>query len=143
MFKIGGIPKKLRPVLESEGIVVSDEGLGGWFITRNFKAPGKRSLCGKKGISGCLVVTKKRVLFIFGRQQINIPVGDPKMSFLYAKLVKPQTITLSFESAMFHSDWQGIIELQLGTEKAQEFYDVLVALGVQQSSAADADKRHR
>ncbi len=65
------------------------------------------------------------------------------MSFLYAKLLKAQSIALSFESAMFHDDWQGAIELRLGTEKAQEFYDVLTALGVQQGSAADADKQQR
>ncbi len=95
LFKIGAIPKDLRPVLESEGIVVSDEGMGGWFITKNFKAPGRRSLYKKSRISGCLIVTKKRVICCtFGRQQISILVGDPKMSFLHAKLVKAQTIAL-------------------------------------------------
>lgn len=64
------------------------------------------------------------------------------MSFLYAKLLKAQTIALSFESAMFHDDWQGVIELRL-TEKAKEFYDVLMALGVQRGSAADAGKQQR
>ncbi len=122
LFKIGAIPKDLRPVLESEGIVVSDEGMGGWFVTRNFKAPGRRSLYKKRWISGCLVVTKKRVICcIFGRQQINIPVGDPNMSFLYAKLLKAQAMALSFESAMFHDDWQGVIELRLEQKKLKSF----------------------
>ncbi len=29
LFKAGGIPDKLRPVLESENIVVCDEGING------------------------------------------------------------------------------------------------------------------
>jgi hypothetical protein len=33
LFGLGRIPRHLRPLVESEGIVVADEGIGGWFIT--------------------------------------------------------------------------------------------------------------
>jgi hypothetical protein len=35
LFGVGSVPKKLLPVLETEGVVVLDEGIGGWFITKH------------------------------------------------------------------------------------------------------------
>jgi hypothetical protein len=52
LFSIGGISKKLRPVLEKEGMLVCDEGIRGWFVTKNFKAPGKRFWYRQEGFSG-------------------------------------------------------------------------------------------
>ena len=37
LFGWGAIPKRVRPVLESEGIVVVDEGMRGWFVAKNVK----------------------------------------------------------------------------------------------------------
>jgi hypothetical protein len=42
LFGLGRIPRQLRPMLESEGIVVADEGIGGWFITKHVNGPGRR-----------------------------------------------------------------------------------------------------
>ena len=56
---------------------------------------------------------------------------DPKLAALRGKLPKPQTLSLSFESAVFHDNWQGVIEFQFKTEKAQEFYDAMRTIGVQ------------
>jgi hypothetical protein len=135
LFGLGSIPKNLRPVLQSEGIIISDEGIGGWFVTKNLKAPGRRSFHRKTGFSGCLVVTKKRIVsYTYARRQINIPVDDPKLAAFRVDLPKRHTVSLSFESSVFHDDWQGVIELRFNTEKAQEFFDVLSAIGVQHGS---------
>ena len=48
LFGAGKIPEKIRPHLEAEGIVVADEGIGGWYRTRDLKAPGKRFIGGEK-----------------------------------------------------------------------------------------------
>ncbi len=44
LFGIGGIPKRMGPVLAAEEIEVCDEGIGGWFVTKNVKGPGKEPI---------------------------------------------------------------------------------------------------
>ena len=142
LFKVGSIPKKLRPGLESEGITVSDEGMGGWYIARNVKGPGKRFIYRREGLSGCLVVTQKRVIcYTNWKRQINILVEDRKLSSLYVELLDPRRFAISFESSVFRQDWEGVIEFRFRSDKAQEFHDVLTGLGVQEGSAAGATSR--
>jgi hypothetical protein len=138
LFKLGRIPQDLQTVLDTEGIVVSDEGISGWYVTKNLKAPGRRSKYKKEGFSGFLVITKMRVLaYTFKKRQINIPVDDPNISKLYAELAGTEKLTLSFETSSFHDDWQGVIDLQFNTPKAQEFYDALLDVGVQSGAASN------
>lgn len=144
LFKIGGIPKKLRPVLEAEKIILFDEGIGGWFITRNLKAPGKRFKYRREGFSGFLAITKKRIIaYTFWKRQINISVEDPKISELFVQIVTPQSISISFESSVFNRGWQGAIELRFNTSRAPKFYEVLRHIGVSQGAAPGASKRPR
>jgi len=138
VFKLGSIPKELRSVLETEGIVVSDEGIGGWYVTKNLKTSGRRSKYRKEGFSGFLVITKTRVLaYTFKKRQINIAVDDPNISELYAEFISSEKLTLSFETSSFHDDWQGVVELRFNTPKAQEFYDALLDVGIQPGTVSD------
>jgi hypothetical protein len=135
LFGLGGIPKKVRPVIESEQVIVVDEGIGGRFITRHVKGPGKRYRNRIEGFSGSLVVTQKRILcFTYGKRQINIAVDDPRMSQLFVGLPSNGRLSISFESSVFHKDWSGVIEFQFNTEKAPLFYETLSCLGAQQRS---------
>ena len=87
LFKLGGIPKKVRPVLEAEGLVIYDEGIGGWMVARKFKAPGKRFRHRWKGFSGFLAITEKRIVsYAYFHPQINIPLDDPRLSSLHTEL---------------------------------------------------------
>jgi len=127
LFSIGGISKKLRPVLEKEGMLVCDEGIRGWFVTKNFKAPGKRFWCRQEGFSGFLAITEKRIIaYAYWKLIINLPFDDAKLSAINAELINPNRIDLSFESSVFHHDRQGIITVRFYTEKAQKFYDTLL-----------------
>lgn len=137
LFGIGAIPRKLRPVLEEEQIVVADEGMGGWFISRNVKGPGKRFSHRREGFSGCLVVTQKRIVcFTYGKRQINIAVDDPKISGIFVSIPQPEIFSISFESSAFRDGWQGIMEFRFNTEHALEFHDAISSLGAQQGAAA-------
>ncbi len=139
LFRLGSIPKKLIPVLQEEGIVVSDEGIGGWFITKNVKGPGKRYIHRREGFSGCLVVTQIRIVcFTYWKRQINILVNDPKISELYVDAPNEHTLAISFESSVFRKGWEGLIEYQFKTQKALEFQNVIKSLGAQQGTPADA-----
>jgi hypothetical protein len=144
LFGIGAVPKKLRPVLEREGIVILDEGIGGWFVTKRVTGPGKRYRHRTEGFSGCLAVTKSRIIcYTYGKRQINISVEDPRIANLYVDTPTEQEFRLSFESSEFREGWQGIIEFRFGTDKARLFREAFVATGAQQGTSSDGDKRHR
>lgn len=130
LFKIGGIPKKLRTLLESEEIVVSDEGIGGWAIMKDFHAPGKRFLHRREGFSGFLAITRKRVVaYTYWKPVINVPMDDPGLKAITAELVDHECIDLSFESADFNPGWKGRVVLRFKTPRAPEFYSVITSLG--------------
>ncbi|MFO8050063.1 MAG: hypothetical protein R6U29_13605 [Desulfosudaceae bacterium] len=130
LFGLGKIPGKVRPIIESEEVVVADEGMGGWFITRHVNGPGQRYRNRVEGFSGCLVVTKKRILcFTYRKRQINIAVDDAGVSELRVSLPAADRLGLAFESSVFRRGWSGLIEFQFRTDQAPLFYDVLVSLG--------------
>jgi hypothetical protein len=144
LFGIGSIPRKLRPVLEKEGIVVSDEGIGGWFVTKHVNGPGKRYRHRSEGFTGCFAITKERVVcYTYWKRQINISIKDPKIPDLYVDVPKEQRLSVSFESSAFREGWEGVIEFRFDTEKAHLFRNALVSIGAQQGAAADADKPRR
>ena len=87
LFGVGAIPKQLLPVLEQEGIVVIDQGMGGRFITEHVNDPGKRYRHRSEGFSGCLAGTKERVICCpYWKRQINISVKDPNILRLYVDI---------------------------------------------------------
>jgi hypothetical protein len=136
LFGLGSIPRHLRPLVESEGIVVADEGIGGWFLAKHVNGPGRRYRNRAEGFTGCLVVTKKRVLcYTYGKRQINISVEDPKVSELRVTLLKAETLSIAFESSVFREEWRGVIEFRFNTERAQLFHDTLRSTGARGSAS--------
>lgn len=136
LLKIGSIPADLRAVLQQENLIVEDEGLRGTWFSKDFKAPGRRSFYKSRGFVGFLAVTRKHILaYAFGRPQINLPVDDPRVVDLHSELMDEDGIRISFETAYFHSDWKGVVELRYKTEKARTFHDALLHLGAKQGKA--------
>ena len=108
-FGIGAIPKKIRPALATEGIVAADEGMGGWFVAKNVKGPGKRYIRRREGFVGCLVVTRKRIVcYTFGKRQMHISVDDPAVADLYADFPEKDILVVSFDAGRFRTGWQGM-----------------------------------
>jgi len=139
LFRLGAIPRRLLPILQCEGIVVADEGIAGRLITKNVRGPGTRYLDRSEGFSGCLVITTKRVVcFTYRKRQINIAVGDSRMSAFCVSLPDDETLSLSFESSVFRNQWEGIVEFEFETQKARQFRDALKSVGAREGSAADA-----
>jgi hypothetical protein len=132
LFRVGSIPRKIRPILEEEGIVLSDEGMGGWLIARNIKGPGKRYVHRREGFSGCLAITGKRIIcYTYWKRQINISVDDSRLGEIYVDAADQQKLSISFESSVFRDGGQGVIEYRFTTDKAIPFRDALTSLGVQ------------
>ncbi len=136
LFGLGSVPKKLLPLLEREGIVVSDEGMGGSFVATHVDAPGKRYRHRSEGFSASLVVTNERVVcHTYGKRQINISVEDPKISGLFVDLVDEGKLSLSFESSDFRDGWSGVLEFRFNTDQAHQFREALINHGARQGTA--------
>ncbi|MDH3346208.1 MAG: hypothetical protein OEL75_03390 [Kiritimatiellaceae bacterium] len=143
-FGLGAIPKKIRPVLVEEGIVLSDEGIFGRLIKRHVSQPGMRCSYRSEGFCGSLVITKKRIAcFTFHKRQMSIGVDDPKLSELFIHTPKKNTLSISFESSTFHDTWSGVFEFRFKTENSEEFKDLLLSLGAQHGTPIEADQIHR
>ncbi|MBW1982393.1 MAG: hypothetical protein JRJ12_14350 [Deltaproteobacteria bacterium] len=126
LFKIGRIPKELRPVLAAEGVLVCDEGIAGCITTRDFRALGKRCKYRLTGFSGFLAIRRRRLIaYAYWQRLINVQFEDGKLSAIHAKLINRNRLELSFESSIFHEDCSGRIALRFKTLRAHEFYDVI------------------
>lgn len=131
LFRFGSIPKKLRKNFEQEGIIISDEGFWGWYVTKRLKAPGRRAFYRKEGFIGFFVVTQKRlVCYSFRKRLINIETDDEKIVLLRSNQSSPNKLILSFDSADFLDGWEGEIELHLHTDKAGVIHQTLLENGV-------------
>jgi hypothetical protein len=125
LFGFGSVPKAMKPILDQEGIVLLDEGIGGSITFRNFRAPGKRYGYRKNWFTGSLVITELRFAgFAFSRPVINVPLEGAHSSKLECSLEKERTILrVAFDSADFHEDWSGAIECRFRTPKARQFLE--------------------
>jgi len=139
LFRLGGIPRKLRPLLEAEGLRVADEGLSGRLVMGRVRGPGRRHYGRVEGFSGFLVVTGKRVMaYSYAKRQINIGLDDPRLAEIYVRLTSPEWLAISFEASTFREGWSGVMEFRFRTDKAPRFHEVLVAAGASQGRAPSA-----
>lgn len=142
MFGLGAIPKKQRSALQAEGIIVADEGIAGKFITRNVRGPGIRYSRRSEGFSGCLVITKKRVIcYTYSKLQINMAIDDPRISDIYFDTQGDEVLSISFDSSLFREGWKGVIEFRFKTEKTSQFSEVLKSIGAQRGAPQGAESR--
>jgi hypothetical protein len=138
LFRIGAVPAKTRAALEREGVRVQDEGITGWFVTKDVDGPGKRYRNRTEGFIGFFAITKARVLcYTFGKRQINIAVDDPKLANLCVESPGADELRVSFESSHFREGWRGVIEFRFKTEKAKSFLEALLESGAQAGPATD------
>ena len=136
LFRLGSVPKTLLPVLEGEGVIVLDEGMGGAFIAKHVNGPGRRYRQRAAGFSGSLVVTRQRlVCCMYSKRQIDLPVNDPRIHDIHVNLPREERLSISFESSGLWEGWEGVIEYRFHTEKAVQFYNALIAVGARQGAA--------
>ena len=127
LFGIGKIPKRMRPVIEQEGIVLIDEGIGGWIKFKNFRAPGRRYSLKYSWFTGAVVLTNKRfaafTFYPFFNPIINVPLDAEYLNKLHCSLEKETTLCVRFESSDFREDWSGTIECRFSTPQSRLFLE--------------------
>jgi len=122
LFGVGRMPAQWRATIESEGVVLIDEGIGGSVTYRDFRAPGKRSAWRKVAFSGSIALTKTRLLAMqYANPAINIPLDDERFKQLRISVEGAETLLVAFDPSLFHDDWSGTMEYRFRTTQAQAF----------------------
>jgi len=125
LFGLGRLPRPMVPVLEREGIVLRDEGIGGSITFRKFRAPGRRSRYRRNWFSGSLVVTELRfAAFAYSKPLINLPVEPAQLSKLEGSLEKDGAVLcVAFEASVFQDDASGRVECRFRTPRARSYLE--------------------
>ena len=122
LFGVGRMPQHWRAVINSEGVVLMDEGIGGSITYRDFSAPGRRSSWRKVAFSGSITLTKTRLLALqYANPAINVPLDDPRLKQMQFSVEGEDKLLVAFNANLFHSDWSGTIEYRFRTAQAPEF----------------------
>ena len=122
LFGVGKIPAQWRATIESEGIVLSDEGIGGSVTYRDFRSPGRRASWKKSAFSGAIALTRTRLLALqFGNPMINVPIVDARLQQMQFSVEGEDKILMAFNANLSHNDWSGTIEYRFRTPQAQAF----------------------
>lgn len=126
LFGVGKIPAQYRAALESEGVVLSDEGIGGSVTYRNFRSPALRAKWKRQWYTASIILTRTRLLaFAYSNQIIDVPLTDARFRRLQFSLENENNLLVAFDASLFHDDWSGTIEYRFKTAQAQAFLDKL------------------
>ncbi len=126
LFGLGKFPKAMAPILESEGIVLQDQGVSGSVTLRKFRAPGRIHSYKKSGLVGSLVITELRfAAFAFSKPLVNLPLADEKLALLDLSVPKRNQLLVKFNAGDFHEGWKGAVEYRFSTELADLFLERL------------------
>jgi hypothetical protein len=124
LFKLGRVPKKALAALESEGIVVLEEGLRGSVTLENYRAPGRFHSSKSSIFAGSLALTEQRfVAFAFSKPLINIPLHDDRLRALKVSVPRDGVLHVSFDPAVFDTQRSGSVECRFHTEYARSFLE--------------------
>lgn len=122
LFGVGKIPAQWRATIESEGVILIDEGIGGTVTYRDFRSPGRRSSWRKVAFSGSIALTKTRLLALqYASPAINVPLDDDRLQQMQFSVEGEDKILIAFNANLFHDDWSGTIEYRFRTPQAAAF----------------------
>ena len=124
LFRLGRVPNQALPVLESEGIVLLDEGLRGSVTLRNFRAPGRIHNYKNTIFAGSLIITEQCFAgFGFSKPLINIPLHDDRLRALEMSVPRDGVLDIRFDPAVFDIQRSGSVECRFRTENAMTFLE--------------------
>ena len=122
IFGVGGIPKDAISQIRIEGLLLSDEGIGGSITFKKFRAPGKYSGWRRNWFSGSLVLTRKHFLaFRYSSPIIGVAWDDERIKKLNCSLESNNKLHIQFDASTFNDDWSGEIEVRYSTTLARSF----------------------
>ena len=128
LFGVGKVPRQLSATLQSEGILLLDEGIAGSVTYLDFRAPGRRSNWRRQWFTGAIALTRVRLIaFQYSNTAINVPVTDERMRSMRFSVEGETTLVVAFDPALFHDDWSGTMEYRFRTSQARAFMEKLMS----------------
>jgi len=113
LFKAGEVPKKLLPMIEREGILFQEEGIGSVIHFRKFRAPGKYYGHKVNWGSGSIVLTKEHLLaFRYSTSTIGLAWSDVKTRGLACYVDQQARLCFAYDAANFNEKWSGNVEVK-------------------------------
>src|SRR5438552_9871928 len=126
LFGVGRIPRPWRTTIESEGLVLLDEGIAGSVTYRDFRAPGKRFSWRRQAVSASIAITKVRLVALqYSNPAINVPFSDDRIRRLRVSVEGDETLLVVFDPSLFHNDWSGTMEYRFHTSQARALRETL------------------
>jgi hypothetical protein len=126
LFGLGKIPEPLLAQLESEGILLLDEGIRGSVTYRNFRAPWRYSNWKRQWYTASIGLTGTRLIALRNSTPIiNVPLTDQRICQLRLSREGDDTLLVAFDAGLFHDDWSGTIEYRFRTPQAQLFIEAV------------------
>lgn len=114
----------MLPILETEGIALIDEGIGGSVTLRSFRAPGRWHGYKRSWFTGSLVVTGLRfAAFQFSKALINVPLDDARLGDLKCSVEGESVLRVDFDAGTFQENASGSVECRFRTPKARLFLE--------------------
>jgi len=128
LLGVGKTPVSFKATLAAEDLLVFDEGIKSSVTYRDFRAPGKYFGWKRQGFSGCLALTKVRlVALMYGNPAINVPLTDERLQRMKFAVEGSDTFVVTFDPSLFHTDWSGTVEYRFHTDSAQQLIEQLRA----------------
>lgn len=125
-FGFGKISESFMSQLQSEGILLLDEGVKGSVTYINFHRPGKSSGWERRGMIASIAVTKTRFLALNSSiPVINVTLTDKRLSLMRFLQEDAETLYVAFDANLFQSDWSGKVEYRFRTTEASHFLELL------------------
>jgi hypothetical protein len=124
LFGVGKLPSAVVATLTEEGILLSDEGIGGSVTYRNFRRPGRYSGYRRVGLVTSIALTNRRLAAFSGNDAVlDVELKDPRIKQMAFSVEPSGALLAAFDASLFHDDWSGSLEYRFRTPLAQEIID--------------------
>ena len=126
LFGIGKIPDKYHAALQSEGVLLSDEGVKGSVTYLNFRSPNRYANWKRQWYTASIALTNERLsAFSYSSPIIDVPLTDERFSQMQFSLEDENTLLVAFDASLFQTDWSGKLEYRFQTPQAKGFLSKL------------------
>lgn len=126
LFKIGKMPAAELSEIQSEGIILFDEGFKGTKTYLNFRSPQRYSNWKRQWFTASIALTGARFLaFQYAGKEIDVPLADARFGGLDFSLEADGALLVAFDASLFHLDWSGNLEYRFYTPLAPDLVDKL------------------
>ncbi len=124
----GKVPEALREQIQTEGLILMDEGILIGLRFKKYKAPNQR-FTGIKHFGGYGALTQKRFVSKgYSIYNFDLPLDRISKKNVQYGTRKGKYFYISFEASDFYDDRSGWVEVRLPTLKAEEYVRRLDAL---------------